>query len=188
MTATKTTSAPSNPYTSVPVYTSNHVDPAPVPKITTNTVAPALLPETTTVPANRPTNVSHEPDPKIFTTFPTNPPTPVLPVPNTTTTTCVYANPHTQNYPVIDTTPPPTPIAPVPDTPSPTKSTPTVVADFHGVKWYDSKYLIDLDEVPSLQWKFTNQFFDQAYCNSGVWMYMIDSLFVMYGKKICLFL
>ena len=32
----------------------------------------------------------------------------------------------------------------------PTNIAPTLVADFHGVKWYDSKDVIDLDELPSL--------------------------------------
>ena len=47
--------------------------------------------------------------------------------------------PPTQNAPVPDLTPPPqnAPVAPVYDTTSPTNSNPTVVADFHGVKYYD---------------------------------------------------
>ena len=49
-----------------------------------------------------------------------------------------------------DPTPPPTPVTLVPDTNSPTTSTPTVVADFHGIKWYDYEDVIDLDEFPSL--------------------------------------
>ena len=77
--------------------------------------------------------------------------------------TFVYANPPTQNPPVPDTTPPTTTVAPVPDTPPHTTITPTLVSNCHGVKWYNYKDVIDLDEVPSLQWKFTNQFGDQVY-------------------------
>ena len=51
----------------------------------------------------------------------------------------------------------------VPDTTLPNSITPTVVADYHGVKWYSSRDVIDLDEVPSLQFKFTNQFGDPVY-------------------------
>ena len=75
------------------------------------------------------------------------------------------------------------PIALVPDTPSPTTSIPTVVADFHVVKWYNSEVVIDLDKIPSLQWKFTNQFGNKVYPDSGVWMSRIDSWLMMYGKK-----
>ena len=83
-------------------------------------------------------------------------------------------NPPPQNIPVPDPTPPPTTVAPLPYTPSPTTSTPTLVADYHGVKWYDYEDLMYLDEVPSLQWKFTNQFGDPVYPNSGVWMSRLD--------------
>ena len=133
-------------------------------------------------------------------TIPSNPTTPVVPEPDTTTTKSVYANPHTQNVPVPDPTsptqnapvpdptPPPTPVAPVTDTTSPTTSTPTVVDDCHGVKWYDSEDVIDLDEVPSLQWKFTNKFDYAVYPNSGVWMSRIDAWLMIYGKKTCFFL
>ena len=64
---------------------------------------------------------------------------------------------------MTDTNPPTNPVVPVPDTPPPTTSTTTLISYFHGLKWYDSKYVIDLDEVPSLQWKFTNQFGDTVY-------------------------
>ena len=74
------------------------------------------------------------------------------------------------------------PIALVPDTPSPTTSIPTVVAGCHRIKCYNSKDAIDLDEVPSLQWKFTNQFSDPVYLNSGVRMSRHDSYLMMYGK------
>ena len=59
-----------------------------------------------------------------------------------------------------------------------------MVSDCHGVKWHDSKYVIDLDEVPSLQWKFTNKFDYAVYPNSGVWMSSIDAWLMIYGKKI----
>ena len=62
-----------------------------------------------------------------------------------------------------------------------------MVDDFHGVKWCDSKDLIDIDEVPSLQWKFTNKLVDPLYPNSGVWMSRIDAWLVIYGKKIASF-
>ena len=97
------------------------------------------------------------------------------------------ATPHTQNYPAPDPNPHPTLVAPVPDTPPHTTSTPTVVADCHGVKWYNSKDIIDLDEVPSFQWKFTNQFGDPFYPNSGVCMSRLDAWLIMYGKKIASF-
>ena len=71
-------------------------------------------------------------------------------------------------------TPPNIPVAPVPDTPPHTTITPTLVADFHGVTWQDSSYVIDLDEVTSLQWNFTNQFVDPVYLeiqlvHRGLW-------------------
>ena len=72
-------------------------------------------------------------------------------------------NPPPQNAPVTDPTQPPAPVSPVPDTTSPTTSTPMVVSDFHGVKWYNSEDVIYLDELPSLQWNFTNQFVDAVY-------------------------
>ena len=81
---------------------------------------------------------------QITTTVSTDPTTPIFPESDTTNTTCVYADPHTQNSPLPDTTPPPTHVAPVPDTPSPTTSTPMMVDDFHGMKWYNSKDIIDL--------------------------------------------
>ena len=59
----------------------------------------------------------------------------------------------------------------------------TVVADCHGVNWYDSKDVIDLYEIPSLQWKFTNQFGNTVYPNSGVWMSRLDAWLMMYGNK-----
>ena len=182
-TATITTIVPANPSTSVPANHSTHVDPVHVPKTTTSTVAPALLPTTTTVPDNSPNIIASEPDPTITTTVPSNPPTTVVSEPDITTTTCIYANPHTQNAPVAYPTPPPTTVAPAPDTPSPITSTNTAVADFHGVNWYDSEDVIDLDEFPSLQWKFINQFGDPVYTNSGVWMFRIDAWLTMYGKK-----
>ena len=59
-----------------------------------------------------------------------------------------------------------------------------VVSDCHGVKWYDSKYLIDLDKVPSLQWKFTNEFGHTVYPNSGVWIFIIYAWIMIYDKNI----
>ena len=156
MAETKNTIAPANPSTSVPADHSTPVEPMLVPTTTTTTAAPALLPTTTTVPANRTNFVPPAPEQTIATTIPSNPPTHVVPEPDTTTTTRVYANPPLQNYPVPDPAPPPAPVAPVTDTTSPTNSTPTVVADCIVVKWYDSEDVIDLYEVPSLQWKFTN--------------------------------
>ena len=61
--------------------------------------------------------------------------------------------------------------------------TPSVVADCHGVKWYDSEDVIDLDEVPSLQWKFSHQFGNAVFPNSSVWMSRFDAWLMMYGKK-----
>ena len=78
---------------------------------------------------------------------------------------------------------PPTHVAPVPDTTSPTTITPTLVADCHGVKWYDYEDVIYLDEFPSLQCNFTNIFGDAVYPNSGVWVSSIDVWLMMYGKK-----
>ena len=72
---------------------------------------------------------------------------------------------------------------PVPDTPSSTTSTPTVVADCHGVKWYNYEDVIYLDEFPSLQWKSINQFGDPFYPKYGVWMSRLDAWLIMYGKK-----
>ena len=195
LTATTTNIAPDNLSTSFPASQYTPVDPSPVPTTTTTTVAPTILPTTTNVPANSPTIFFHAPDPTITTTVPSNTPTPAVPEPDTTTTTCIYANHHTQNSPVPypnptpkhspvpDPTPPPTYVAPVPDTPSHTTSTLTVVVDFHGVKWYDSEDVIDLDEVPSLQWNFTNKFGDPVYPNSSVWMSRIDAWLMMYGEK-----
>ena len=80
-------------------------------------------------------------------------------------------------------TPPPTPVAPVPDTTQPTISTSTVVADYYGVKWYNYEDVIDLDNAPSIKWKFTNQFGDPVYPNSGVWMSRLDTWLMMYGNK-----
>ena len=68
-----------------------------------------------------------------------------------------------KNAPIPYLTPPTNPVSHVPDTPPPITSTPTLVSDFHGVKWYDSKDVIDLYEVPSLQWKFTNHFGDPFF-------------------------
>ena len=62
-----------------------------------------------------------------------------------------------------------------------------MVDDYHGVKWYNSEDVIDLDEVPSLQWEFTNKFGDDVYPNYGVWMSRIDSWLMIYGKKIASF-
>ena len=59
----------------------------------------------------------------------------------------------------------------------------TVVADCHGVNWYDSKDVIDLYEIPSLQWKFTNKFGNPVYPNFGVWMSRLDDWLMMYSKK-----
>ena len=64
---------------------------------------------------------------------------------------------------MTDTNPPTNPVVPVPDTPPPTTSTTMLISYFHGVKLYNSRYVIDLDKVPSLQWKFTNQFCDPVY-------------------------
>ena len=105
---------------------------------------------TDTVPTNTTTPVEPVPDPTPPDTVPANPPTPVDPVPDPTPPITIPANPPTEN-------------SPVPDTPPPTHITPTLVADCHGLKWYDSKDVIDLDEVPSLQWNFTNQFGDPVY-------------------------
>ena len=58
-----------------------------------------------------------------------------------------------------------------------------MVADCHGAKWYNSKDVIDLDEVPSLQWEFTNQFVDPVYPNSGIWISRLGAWLMMYGKK-----
>ena len=143
LTATTTTKIPAKPSTRVPVDISKPLDSAPVPTTTTTTVAPALLPTTTIVPANRPTTVAPSSDLTITATVPVNPPITAIPEPDTTTTTCVYANHPTQNAPVPDRNPPPTHVAPVLDTPPPTTSTRVVVADCHGVKWYDSKNLIE---------------------------------------------
>ena len=134
-TATTTTTIPSNPSISVPSNIFTPVDAAPILTTTTTTVSLALIPTTTTESYNSPTTVAPAPDPTITTTFPDNPPTIFFPEPGTTTTTCFYANPCIQNYPVSDPNPPPTHVAPVPDTHLPTTSTPTVVADWHGVKW-----------------------------------------------------
>ena len=187
LTIKRTTIVPAKLSTSVPTNHSTHVDPAPVPTTITNTASPALLPTTTTVRANHPTIVSPAPYPTITTDVPSIPPNPVVPEPDTTTTTCVHANSHTQNAPVpdpdlppqnssvSDLNPPLTNVAPVPDTPSPTISTPTVVVDCHGVKWYNYEDVIYLYELPSLRWKFTNQFGDLVYPNSGVWMSRIDA-------------
>ena len=120
------------------------------------------MPDLTPPPQNAPV-----PDP--------TPPTENAPVPD--------LNPPPQNSPVPDMTPPPAPVAPVPDTTSPTTSTPAVVADCHGVKGYNYEDVIYLYEVPSLQWKFTNQFGDPVYPNYSVWMSMIDSWLMIYGKK-----
>ena len=65
--------------------------------------------------------------------------------------------------PVPDTIPPTTHVDPVCNTPPPNTSNNKLVAVCHGVKWYDYKTLIDLDKVPSIQWKFTNQFGDTVY-------------------------
>ena len=192
---TTTTITPYNPSTIVPVYHSTTVDPEPITTTTTTIVAPALLPTTTTFPDNLPTSVAPAPDQMINTTLPSNPPHHVLPEPDTTITTCIYANPRTQNSlvpdtnpppqnaPVPDMNPPPTPVAPIPDTSSPTTSTPTVVDDFHVVKWYDYEGVIDLDASPSIQWKFTNQFGDPFYHNDGVWMSRLYSRLIIYGLK-----
>ena len=42
------------------------------------------------------------------------------------------------------------------------------------MKWYNFKDIIDLDEIPSLQWKFTNNFGDPVYseiklAQRGLW-------------------
>ena len=183
MSATKTTRVPDFPSTSVPSNPSTPVYPAPVPTTTTTTVAPKMLPTTATVPSNCPNTVAPAPYPKITTNVSVNPLTRVVPEPDTAKTTCIYANTPTKHSPVPDPNPPPNPVAPVNDTPPPTTSTPTVVADCHGVKWYDYKYLIDLDEVTPLQRKFTNQFSNPLYPNSGVCMSRLDDWLMMYGKK-----
>ena len=95
--------------------------------------------------------------------IPENPPSPVDPVLYPTPPITAPANPPTENTPVPDPTSPTTHVVPVPDTPPPTSITPTLVADFHGVKWHDSKHVINLDKVPSLQWNFTNKFDDPVY-------------------------
>ena len=166
------TSVPANH--STPNY-STPVDPAPVTTTTTTSVSPAIIPTITTVPINSLTIFSHAPDPKITTNVPSNPPTPVVPEPDTTTTTCVYSNHHTQNSPAPDPTQTPTPVSTIYYTPSPNTSTPTVVADCHGVKWYDYEDVKYLDELPSLQWIFTNKFGDTVYPISGVWVSIFDA-------------
>ena len=60
---------------------------------------------------------------------------------------CVVTPPP-QNPPIPDPTPPPDHVSPVPHKTSPTTSTPKLVADFHGLTWYNSEDLIDLYEVP----------------------------------------
>ena len=61
-----------------------------------------------------------------------------------------------------------------------------MVDDCHGVKWYDSKHVIDLNKLPSLQWKFTNQFGDPVYLETelawrGLWKGYFD---LDKGKKL----
>ena len=51
-------------------------------------------------------------------------------------------------------------------------------------KWYNYKNVIDLDKVPSLQRKLTNQFGDLVYPKSGVFMSSFDAWLMMYGKYI----
>ena len=58
-----------------------------------------------------------------------------------------------------------------------------MVADCHGVKWYNYEDVIYLDEFPSLQWKSINQFGDPFYPKYGVWMSRLDAWLIMYGKK-----
>ena len=160
VTATKTTIVPFNASNSVPANPYVPFYPAPVTTTTPTNVVPALITKTTNVPANCPTIVAPVPNPTITTTVPYNPPTHVLLEPDTITTKFFYANPHTQNSPVPYPTPPPNHVSPVTYTPSPNNSTPTLIADYYGVKWYNSKDVIYLYEVPSLQLKFTNQFGD----------------------------
>ena len=86
----------------------------------------------------------------------------------------VPTNTTTENSYVPDPTPPTTSVYLVLDTPPPTTITPTLFADFHGVKWYYSKDVIDLDEIPSIRWKFTNKFGDPFYleidlAQRGLW-------------------
>ena len=58
-----------------------------------------------------------------------------------------------------------------------------MVDDCHGVKWYDYEDVIDLDEAPSLQWKFNNQFGDPFFPNSGFFVSRLDAWLMMYGGK-----
>ena len=183
LTAIDNTIVPDNRYTSVPADPYNTVDPVPVPTTTTTTTSPEILPTTTSVPVNSYNIVAPAPESTISTTSPSNHPTHIVHEPDITNTTCVYANPNTQNSHVPNPNPYTTHVALLPDTPSYTTSTPTVVADFHGVKWCDSKNVIDLDEVTSLHWKFINHFVDPVYPNSGVWMFRLDAWFMMYGEK-----
>ena len=148
-TVTTTTNIPDNPSTRFPVDPSTPVEPAPVPKNTTTNFDPVIITTTTTVPDNFPTTVSPAHEPTIATTVPSNPPNTVVPEPDTTNTTRVYANPPPQNAPVPDPnsphqnapvpdlTPLRAPVVPVPATFSPNTSTPALVADCHGLMWYD---------------------------------------------------
>ena len=193
LTETKTTIFPANPSTSVPTDHHTPVDPAPVPTTTTTDFYPALLPTTTNVPANCPTIVAPHrnqqlPLPSLpilllllYLNLIQPPPHASMPIHLLKMPPVPYPTPPPQNFPVPDTTPP-LQHAPVPDMAPPNTSTPMVVADCHGVKWYDYEYVIDLDEVPSLQWKFTNQFGDASYPNSGVWISRLDAWLMMYGK------
>ena len=208
-TATTTTIVPVNTSTSVPSGHSTPVEPAPVPTTTTTITVPANCPtifapasepkSTTTFTSNTPTPVFPEPDTTTTTHAYANPPpqnSPVTdPTPPTQNSPVPDPIPPPQNSPAPDPTPPPQnsplpdpdtpsdPVAPVPDTTLPTTSTPTVVADNHGVKWYNSEDVTDLNEVPSLQWDFTNQFGDAVYPNSGVWVSRLDAWLMMHGKK-----
>ena len=124
----------------------------------------------------------------ISTNVPYNPPTIVVPEPDTTTTTYIYAKPCTKHYSVPHPNPPPSTVTLGPDTPSHTTTTPTVVADCHGLKWYNYEDVIDIDELPSLQWNFTNKFGDPVYLNSGVWMSRFDAWLMIYDKKLLIYL
>ena len=119
----------------------------------------------------------------VYTNIPSNTPTIVVPEPDTTTTKYIYANPCTKHYSVPDSNPPPSTVTLVLDTPSHTTTTPMVVADCHGLKWYNYEGVVDLDELPSLQWIFTNKFGDPVYLNSVVWMSSFDAWLIIYDKK-----
>ena len=139
------------PSDTVPTNTTNYFEPVP-------DQAPSDTVLTNSTPPVDPVTDMTPPD-----TILAYPPTNVEPVPDTNPPITVPTNLPTENIPVTDPTTPTTPVAPVTDTPPPTNITTTLVADFHRVNCYYSKDEIDLDEVPSLQWEFTNKFGDPVY-------------------------